>query len=137
MIYLFGMQIKTVLWALIGFFLLLILSMCIWPQRWRQFFSRDKKQKPGSKPKGKSIIMAVIIILSIIIGLVLGSVFEFKYLATNMPQPILASSCAKYNECTVFDCSKIMSAQCASCVCSYCGGMDIEGAIRIDIPYSP
>lgn len=141
-----GIKAKTIIWFFIAVVLGLIFSMVMWPQWWRKHYQKKKEEalkkealKKGTKielPKKKfNIWFLIAIILILLCGIIIGSMLGFKQAVDHIPQPVLATSCIEYNQCSQINCSELMTAGCPGCVCSYCGDPKYNGAVRIEIPY--
>jgi len=134
-----GIKAKTIVWFLIAIVLALIFSMVMWPQWWRKYYQKRKEKEIAKKknaPKKKfSVWLLIAMILVLICGIIIGSMLGFRQAVNHIPQPVLATSCIEYNQCTQINCSELMSGECPGCVCSYCGDPNYNGAVRIEIPY--
>jgi uncharacterized membrane protein YjgN (DUF898 family) len=126
---------------LIALVLGLIFSMVMWPQWWRRYYQKrhDVALKKGKvkleSKKTFNIWLLIAMILILLCGVIIGSMLGFKQAIDHIPQPVLATSCIEYNQCSQIDCSQLMTTGCPGCVCSYCGDPKYNGAVRIEIPY--
>jgi MFS superfamily sulfate permease-like transporter len=140
----FGIKARTIIWFLIAIVLGLIFSMVMWPQWWRKYYQKKKDARESALKKGLvpkvaqktfNIWLLIAIILVLICGIIIGSMLGFKQAVDHIPQPVLATSCIEYNQCSQINCSELMTSGCPGCVCSYCGDPNYNGAVRIEIPY--
>jgi uncharacterized membrane protein (DUF485 family) len=127
MIYIFGIKVRTIIWALIGFVLFLIYTQFAYPAFWRKFWKKKEEKAKANKKfdangdakmkRGKKIMAVVLVLFFIVAFFYLGTLIGFNGAIKSLP----LKPCVDTQQCQEFDCSQIRLSNCPGCSCNYCG----------------